>query len=116
MVLLRSSDDKRGWRESNPHDQLGRLDRGQSETAFTGDKAGFSEVTDSEVTAEVTTGPEKVRISAPVSPSDITTLADLLSALPSSDRADIIAGLPQDQRLAVARLLAKRITEDNTHE
>jgi integrase len=108
--------DKSGWRESNPHDQLGRLDRGQSETAFTGDKAGFSEVTDSEVTAEVTTGPEKVRISAPVSPSDITTLADLLSALPSSDRADIIAGLPQDQRLAVARLLAKRITEDNTHE
>ncbi len=44
---------------------------------------------------------------------DITTLADLLITLPDSDRTDIIAGLPQDQRVAVARLLVKRIQEQN---
>jgi len=41
---------------------------------------------------------------------EIATLADLLTALPDSDRAGIIADLPQGQRLAVARLIAKRIT------
>lgn len=49
-------------------------------------------------------------------PADVSTLADLLTALPSQDRADIIAGLPQEQRLAVTKLIAGRITEDNTNE
>jgi len=40
---------------------------------------------------------------------DIIVLADLLATLPDSDRAGIIADLPQDQRLAIARLLATRI-------
>ena len=43
-------------------------------------------------------------------------LADLLAALPASDRAGIIADLPQEQRLAVARLIAKRITEDSSND
>ena len=41
------------------------------------------------------------------------TLVDLLIALPDSDRAGIIADLPQDQRLAIARLLAARIKENH---
>ena len=75
---------KSGWRESNPHDQLGRLDRGQSESSIENNKEGFSKVGDTEVTGEVTTDPEKVRIPAPVSPSgliemvDVCTLPDLV--------------------------------------
>jgi len=48
--------------------------------------------------------------------TELSALADLLTALPDSDRASIIAGLPQEQRLAVAKLIAARITEDNTNE
>jgi len=48
--------------------------------------------------------------------SDVATLAGLLTALPASDRTSIIADLPQEQRLAVAKLIAARITEDNTNE
>jgi hypothetical protein len=44
----------------------------------------------------------------PPSP-DIAVLADLLATLPDPDRAGIIVDLPQDQRLAIARLLAARI-------
>ena len=47
--------------------------------------------------------------------NDITALADLLTALPASDRTSIIADLPQKQRLAVAKLIAARITEDHTN-
>jgi len=53
----------------------------------------------------------------PANPTQIiTTLADLLTTLPDSDRADIIAGLPQAQRVAVAKLLAARITEDTPND
>jgi len=38
-----------------------------------------------------------------------------LTALPDSDRADIIAGLPLDKRLAVAKLIAARIIANNDH-
>jgi len=48
-------------------------------------------------------------------PPAIAALADLLTALPDSDRTDIIAGLPRDQILAVAKLIVAKITEDN-HE
>jgi len=44
---------------------------------------------------------------------EITTLADLLASLPDSDRADIIADLPQEKRLTIARLLAARIKENH---
>ncbi|MCH8219264.1 MAG: hypothetical protein IH892_21115 [Planctomycetes bacterium] len=43
---------------------------------------------------------------------DIAALADLLATLPDSDRIDIIADLPHDQRLAVARHIAKKIKEN----
>ena len=49
------------------------------------------------------------------SPTELSALADLLTALPDSDRTDIIAGLPRDQILAVAKLIVAKITEDN-HE
>jgi len=51
-----------------------------------------------------------------LAPPDITALADLLTTLPDSDRAGIIADLPQEERLAVARLIAKKITEDSRNE
>ena len=44
---------------------------------------------------------------------DVTVLADLLAALPDSDRAGIIADLSQEQRLAIAWLLAARIKENH---
>ena len=57
------------------------------------------------------------RLSDAGAPSpDITVLADLLAALPASDRADVIAHLPQDQRLAIARLLAARIKETSNEQ
>jgi hypothetical protein len=68
---------KSGWRESNPHDQLGRLDGGQSESSIEDDKEGFSKAGDTEVTPEVTTDPEKVRISTPVSPSNLIKMVDV---------------------------------------
>ena len=43
---------------------------------------------------------------------EISTLADLLATLTPADRTDVIAGLPQDQRLAVARLLSAMIKEN----
>jgi len=66
-----------GWGESNPHDQLGRLERGQSESSIEDDKEGFSKVSDTEVTGEVTTDPEKVRISTRVSPRDLIEMVDV---------------------------------------
>ena len=63
---------------------------------------------------ENVTAPEHSDPSVP--PPDIATLADLLTALPDSDRADVIAGLLREHRLAVAKLIAARITEDNTHD
>jgi Mg/Co/Ni transporter MgtE len=47
--------------------------------------------------------------------ANIATLVDLLTALPTSDRADIIKDLPHHQKLTVAKLLAAKIKE-NTNE
>ncbi|MCH7921360.1 MAG: hypothetical protein IIC50_25755, partial [Planctomycetes bacterium] len=47
---------------------------------------------------------------------EITALTDLLTTLPESDRAELLADMPLDQRRQVARLLVKRLTEDSTHE
>jgi len=58
---------------------------------------------------ENVTDPGHTEVNAP-SP-EIAALADLLAALPDSDRAVIIGELNQDQRLAIARLLAVRIME-----
>ena len=59
----------------------------------------------------------KTEISSVDAPSpDIAALADLLTTLPESDRAELLADMPLDQRRQVARLLVKRLTEDSTHE
>ena len=43
---------------------------------FPGDKEGFPEVSDCEVTGEVTSHPEKVRMPGPISPADLIQLLD----------------------------------------
>lgn len=59
---------------------------------------------------ENVTGPELSDADTP-SP-DVTSLADVLTTLPESDRIDIIVDLSHDQRLDVARLLAAKIKEN----
>ena len=59
----------------------------------------------------------KPEVSSVDDPSpDIAALADLLTTLPTSDRAKLLADMPLEQRRQIAQLLAKRIMEDSTHE
>ena len=44
----------------------------------------------------------------------ITSLVDTLLTLPETDRAAVLADLPKDKRLAVARLLVARIKDTLT--
>ena len=60
--------------------------------------------------------PKTALSGADAPPADINSLADLLLTLPESDRADLLAGMPLEQRRQVAQLLAKRIMEGSTHE
>jgi len=80
----------------------------------------LTETAETRLQASLQEHPEIEPNSAPDRPTAqaemISTLADLLAALPDSDRAGIIADLPQDQRLAIARLIARRITEDSSNE
>ena len=57
----------------------------------------------------------KSEVSSVDAPSP-AALADLPTTLPGSDRAELIADMPLEQRGQVAQLLATRITEDSTHE